>query len=68
MATSETLLTVIAIRLAAVLVAGIVAKAVAADHPNAERGYGPTAVAAEVQMQPAAREADEVLRDMLLHD
>jgi hypothetical protein len=67
MATSETLLTVVAVRLAALVVVGLVAKTAAADHPQREIACVPKP--AVVQTLPAGKPgADEMLRDMLLHD
>jgi hypothetical protein len=69
MAKSETLLTVVAIRLAALVVAGLVAKTTAADHLQREIAYVPKPAAVHKQTLPAGKpEADEMLRDMLLHD
>jgi hypothetical protein len=69
MARSETLLTVITIRLATLAVAGLIAKAAAADHVDRETACVPAQTLASVQAPPAARkEADETLRDMMLRD
>ena len=69
MATSETLLTVIAIRLATLVVVGLIAKAAAADHLDHETGCVPASTAVSLQAPPSAKtEADDVLRDMQLHD
>jgi hypothetical protein len=69
MATSETLLTVIAIRLATLVVVGLIAKAAAADHLDHETGCVPASKAVSMQAPPAAKtEADEMLRDMMRHD
>jgi hypothetical protein len=69
MATSGTLLTFIAIRLAALVVVGLVAKAAAADHLEHETACVPASTAISVQAPPAGTtEADGMLRDMLLHD
>jgi hypothetical protein len=69
MATSEPLLTVIAIRLAVLVIAGLVAKTAAADHPGQEIGCAAVRTAVTVQAPPAAKpEADKIMRDMLLHD
>ena len=69
MATSETLLTVIAIRLATLVVAGLIAKAVAADHLDHETGCVPARTAVSVQAPSSAKtEANETLRDMMRHD
>jgi hypothetical protein len=69
MATSEKLLTGIAIRLAALLVAGLVIRTAPVDLPP--RGIAGVTDRAVVHMQarPAAKPAeDEILRDMLEHD
>jgi hypothetical protein len=68
MATSETLLTVVAVRLAALVVVGLVAKTAAADHPEREIACVPKFAVVHEQTLPAKPEADEMLRDMLLHD
>ena len=69
MATSGTLLTVIAIRLAALVVVGLIAKAAAADHLEHETACAPMSTAVSMQAPPAGKtEADGMLRDMLLHD
>jgi hypothetical protein len=69
MATSETLLTVIAIRLATLVVVGLLAKAAAADHLDRESGCVPASAAVSLQRPPSAKtEANEILRDMMLHD
>jgi hypothetical protein len=70
MDTSETLLTSVAIRLAVILVAGLIARNAAADLPRREVPWAPerTAIVA-VQAPAAARpEPDRTMRDMLLHD
>jgi hypothetical protein len=66
MATSETLLTVVAVRLAALVVVGLVAKTAAADHPQREIACVP--VVHEQTLRAGKPEADEMLRDLLLHD
>jgi hypothetical protein len=69
MAKSEAVLTVIAIRLAALVVAGLIMKTAAADHPHQETACIPERAVAEVQAPPASKpEADNIMRDMLLHD
>ena len=69
MATSETLLTVIAIRLATLVVVGLIAKAAAADHLDHETACIPARAAVRMQAPPSGRtEADEMLREMMLHD
>ena len=69
MATSETLLTVIAIRLATLVVVGLIAKAAAADHLDHETACVPVSTAVSMQARPAAKtEASETLHDMMLHD
>jgi hypothetical protein len=69
MATSETLLTVIAIRLATLVVVGLLAKAAAADHVDHETACIPARTAVSLQAPPAATtEANEMERDMMLHD
>ena len=66
MATSETLLTVVAVTLAALVVAGLVA---AADHPQREIACLPKHAVVHKETPPAGKpEADGMLRDMLLHD
>jgi hypothetical protein len=69
MATSETLLTVIAIRLATLVVVGLIAKAAAADHVDYETACVPASTAVSLQAPPSATtEANETLRDMMRHD
>jgi hypothetical protein len=69
MATSETLLTVIAIRLAMLVVVGLIAKAAAADQLDHETGCVPASMAVSLQAPPSAKtEANETLRDMMRHD
>jgi hypothetical protein len=69
MATSETLLTVIAIRLATLVVVGLIAKATAADHFDHDTACVPARTVASAQAPPARKtEADAMLRDMMLHD
>jgi hypothetical protein len=69
MATSETLLTVIAIRLATLVVVGLIAKAAAADHLDRGTGCVPASAAVSLQAPPSAQtEANETLRDMMRHD
>jgi hypothetical protein len=69
MATSGTLLTVIAIRLATLVVVGLIAKAAAADHLDHETACVPVSTVFSAQTPPAGKtEADGMLRDMLLHD
>ena len=69
MATSRTLLTVIAIRLAALVVVGLIAKTAVADHPDHETACVPASAAISVQAPPAATTAaDEMRRHMLLRD
>jgi hypothetical protein len=69
MATSETLLTVIAIRLATLVVVGLIAKAAAADHFDHDTACVPARTVVSVQAPPARKtEADAMLRDMMLHD
>jgi hypothetical protein len=66
MATSEAVLTVIAIRLAALVVAGLVVRTAAADHPHQEIACIPERA---VVAQPVSKlEAGDMLRDVLLHD
>jgi hypothetical protein len=66
--TSETLLTVVAVRLAALVVAGLVAKTAAADHPQREIACVKPAVVHKQTLPAGKPEADEMLRDMLPHD
>jgi hypothetical protein len=69
MATSEAVLTVIAIRLAALVVAGLVVRTTAADHPHQEIACIPEHAVIDVQAHPAGKPmADDTMRDMLLHD
>lgn len=69
MATSEKLLTGIAIRLAVLLVAGLLVKTAAADHPQRGIAWVTDRAVVHVQAPPAANlVADAILRDMLLHD
>jgi hypothetical protein len=69
MATSETLLTVVAVTLAALVVAGLVAKTAAADHPQREIACVPKLAVVHKHTPVAGKpEADEMLREMLLHD
>jgi len=69
MDTSETLLTVVAVTLAALVVAGLVAKTAAADHPQREIACLPKHAVVHKETPPAGKpEADGMLRDMLLHD
>ncbi|WP_159005217.1 hypothetical protein [Bradyrhizobium sp. S69] len=69
MATSETLLTVIAIRLATLVVVGLIAKAAAADHLDHDTACVPARTVVVVQAPPAVKtETNETLRDMMLHD
>jgi hypothetical protein len=69
MATSERLLTAIAIRLAVLLIAGLVGKTAAADLPQRGNAYATDHAAVHVLKLPVAKPvADEILRDMLLHD
>jgi hypothetical protein len=66
---SETLLTLVAIRLAALVAVGLVAKAVASDKPEPEVACPLPTAAVSVQIAPQARtEAENIMRDMLLHD
>ena len=69
MATSEKLLTGIAIRLALLLVAGLLVKNAAADLPQRGIAWVTDRAVGQVQAPPAANlAADAILRDMLLHD
>jgi hypothetical protein len=69
MATSETLLTVIAIRLATLLVVGLIAKAAAADRWDHETACIPASTAVSVQAPAVGKtEADAMLHDMMLRD
>jgi hypothetical protein len=69
MATSDAVLTVIAIRLAALVVAGLVAKTAAADHRHQEITCIPAHAIVDVQAHPVSKpEADDMIRDMRLHD
>lgn len=69
MATSEKLLTGIAIRLAVLLVAGLLVKNAAADLPQRGIAWVTDRAVVHVQAPPAANlAADAILRDMLLHD
>jgi hypothetical protein len=66
MITSETLLTAVAVRLAVLVVAGLVAKTAAMDHPQQEMTCVSDRAGAQVPL--AANPAEEMLRDMRLHD
>ena len=69
MAGSETLLTVVAIRLVALVAVGLIAKTVASDEPERAAACSPEVAAVNPQAMPVARTAaDEIMRDMLLHD
>jgi hypothetical protein len=69
MATSEKLLTGIAIRLAGLLVAGLLVKTATADHPQRGIAWVTDRAVVHVQAPPAANPAaDATLRDILLHD
>ena len=69
MATSEKLLTGIAIRLAALLVAGLLVKIAAADHPQREIARVTDRAVVRMQALPALKPpADEMLGEMLLRD
>jgi len=73
MATSETVLTVIAIRLAALVVAGLVVRTAETDHRHQEIACVPRHAVADVmvdlQAAPTSKpEADDMMRDMRLHD
>ncbi|WP_426610568.1 hypothetical protein [Bradyrhizobium sp. McL0616] len=69
MATSEKLLSLIAIRLAALLIVGFVAQTATADYPQRGVAYVTDRAVVQVQAPPAANlAADARLRDMLLHD
>jgi len=68
MATSEAVLTVIAIRLAALVVAGLVVRTAASDHPHREIACVPEHVVVGMQALPASKPADDLMRDMRLHD
>jgi hypothetical protein len=67
MATSEAVLTVIAIRLAALVAAGLVVRTAASDHPHREIACIPEHAIVDVQAPPKP-EADDMMRDMRLHD
>jgi hypothetical protein len=66
MVTSETLLTAVVVRLAVLVAAGLVSKTAAVDHPRQE--ISRVSDRAVVQVPLAANPADELLRDMRLHD
>jgi hypothetical protein len=69
MATSEKLLTGIAIRLAVLLVAGLLVRTVAADHPQRGIAWVTDPAVVHVQAPPAANPAaDAIPRDMSLYD
>ena len=69
MATSEKLLTLVAIRLAALVMVGLIAKTAVPDYPHMGIGWVPDRAVVHMQAPPAANPAaDEILRDMLLHD
>jgi hypothetical protein len=64
MATSEAVLTVVAIRLA-----GLVLRTAAADHPHQEIVCIPEHAVMDAQAPPAGKPmADDMMRDMRLHD
>ncbi|MEH2511468.1 hypothetical protein V1291_002822 [Nitrobacteraceae bacterium AZCC 1564] len=67
MGTSETLLTVVAIRLAALVVAGLVIKALP-EQPHREPSCTSVTVSSAKQQKPRVPEDIETLQDMLLHD
>jgi hypothetical protein len=72
MMTSEVVLGIVAFRLAAVLLAGLILRALP-DHPPAAvqaRIIGTTTQGASIakQVPRAPDDLDEILRDMLLHD
>jgi hypothetical protein len=68
MATSEKLLTLIAIRLAALVIVVLVAQNVATD-PQRGIAYVADRASVQVQASPTANPAaGAILRDMLLHD
>jgi hypothetical protein len=69
MAASETWLTIIAVRLAALVAAGLFARAAVADHAQQPITCAPDRAVIRSQPLPFARPImDETLRDMLLHD
>ncbi len=69
MTSSETWLTVVAIRLAAIVVAGCVVKTAILVQPRQAIACFPASVATEMQTPRAATGgADETLRDLSLHD
>jgi hypothetical protein len=69
MATSEKLLTGIAIRLAALLVAGLLVQTAAAHDPQRGIAWVTDRAVVHVQAPPAVSlAADAILGDMLLHD
>jgi len=69
MATSEALLTIIAIRLAVLVIVGLVAKTAMADHPQRGISCVTDCAVVHVRAPPATKStADEIRRDMLLHD
>jgi len=69
MAKSEAVRTVIAIRLAALVVAGLIARTAAADHRHREIVCIPERAVVYAQAAPAAKPvADDTMRDMRLHD
>jgi hypothetical protein len=67
MGTSETLLAVVAIRLAALVVAGLVIKALP-EQPHREPSCTAVTVSSAKEHKPTSPEDIETLRDMLLHD
>jgi hypothetical protein len=68
MATSEAVLTVIAIRLAALVVAGLVVRIAATDHPHQEAACTPEQAVVDVQASSTSKAADDMMGDMRLHD
>jgi hypothetical protein len=69
MATSETLLSVVAIRLAVLVVVALVARTAAGDRPGSEARCVQARMAVDMRAPLATKpEPDQVLRDMKLHD
>ena len=69
MATSDTLLGLLAIRLAGLVVAGLVVRTVVTDHPREATACVSTMTASDAPSTPAPKpDVDRTLRDMLLHD
>ena len=67
MGTFDTLLTVVAIRLAALVVAGLVIRALP-EQSHREPSCTPAIITSVTEQKPTVPDDIETLRDMLLHD